>query len=34
MLGIVPRPVWPHPVWRDGEPRAFPDGFVADPPGW
>jgi hypothetical protein len=34
MLGVVPPPAWPHPAWRDGEPRAFPDGFVADPPGW
>ncbi len=31
-LGIVPRPHWRH--WRGDEPRAFPDGFVADPPGW
>jgi len=31
-IGVVPRP---HPYWRhpDG-PRAFPDGFVADPPRW
>jgi hypothetical protein len=31
-LGIVPRP-YPY---RHGvaAPRAFPGGFVADPPGW
>ena len=30
-LGILPRPYW-RP--RDDAPRAFPNGFVADPPGW
>lgn len=30
-LGILPRPT---PYWRGDEPRAFPNGFVADPPGW
>lgn len=30
-LGVLPRP---SPYWRGDEPRAFPDGFVADPPGW
>ena len=31
-MGVMPRY-----DWRDrhgGEPRAFPNGFVADPPGW
>lgn len=28
-LGILPRP-----YARGASPRAFPDGFVADPPGW
>ena len=35
-LGIAPRGPWND--WRDRDeerrPRAFPDGFVADPPGW
>ena len=31
-LGVLPRPAWRD--WRDDGPRAFPDGFVADPPGW
>lgn len=30
-LGVLPRQ---QPYWRAGEPRAFPNGFVADPPGW
>ena len=30
-LGVLPRPHW-RP--RADAPRAFPDGFVADPPGW
>jgi hypothetical protein len=30
-LGVLPRP---SPYWRGDEPRAFPNGFVADPPGW
>lgn len=30
-LGVLPRPYW-RP--RDNTPRAFPNGFVADPPGW
>lgn len=33
-LGIVPRP---YPRWRDRRddaPRAFPNAFVPDPPGW
>jgi hypothetical protein len=30
--GVLP-PRWQRP-WDDGEPRAFPDGFVADPPRW
>ncbi|MEJ2789200.1 MULTISPECIES: hypothetical protein [unclassified Pseudoxanthomonas] len=29
-LGIAPRPS--RPLWRDESPRAFPNGFVADPP--
>jgi hypothetical protein len=29
-MGIVPR--HSRPVWRDDAPRAFPGGFVADPP--
>ncbi|WP_334179274.1 hypothetical protein [Pseudoxanthomonas sp.] len=29
-LGVVPRR--PGPTWRDETPRAFPGGFVADPP--
>jgi hypothetical protein len=28
-MGILPRTA---PRWRDGTPRAFPGGFVADPP--
>lgn len=31
-LGIVPRDDWR--ARRDDGPRAFPEGFVADPPGW
>lgn len=31
-LGVLPRPAWRD--WRGDEPRAFPNGFVADPPGW
>ena len=31
-LGVLPRPDWRD--WRGDEPRAFPNGFVADPPGW
>ena len=30
-LGILPRLHWQP---RDGAPRAFPGGFVVDPPGW
>ncbi|GAB3379446.1 hypothetical protein [Lysobacter fragariae] len=31
--GVLPRPYRDH--WRhDDEPRAFPNGFVADPPRW
>ena len=30
-LGILPRPYWRQ---RDEASRAFPSGFVADPPGW
>lgn len=29
-MGILPHRV--GPAWRDGAPRAFPGGFVADPP--
>lgn len=29
-MGILPRR--PAPLWRDDAPRAFPGGFVADPP--
>lgn len=32
-LGIVPRYDWPYRHARE-QPRAFPNGFVADPPGW
>lgn len=32
-MGIVPRYDSAYPYGRD-EPRAFPHGFVADPPGW
>ena len=32
-LGIVPWRSWPDRRNGDG-PRAFPNGFVADPPGW
>lgn len=32
-LGIVPWRGWPDRRNSDG-PRAFPNGFVADPPGW
>lgn len=31
-IGILPRERWPHV--RGDAPRAFPDGFVADPPNW
>jgi hypothetical protein len=31
-MGILPRERWPHA--RGDGPRAFPDGFVADPPNW
>jgi hypothetical protein len=31
-LGVLPRPHWQYP--HGDEPRAFPNGFVADPPGW
>ncbi len=31
-LGVIPHPHWRD--WRGDAPRAFPDGFVADPPGW
>jgi hypothetical protein len=30
-MGVLPRP---YPYWRHDAPRAFPDGFVADPPRW
>jgi hypothetical protein len=30
-MGVLPRPVPPY--WHDS-PRAFPEGFVADPPRW
>ncbi|WP_425605376.1 hypothetical protein [Pseudoxanthomonas putridarboris] len=30
-MGVLPRHV--RPQWRDDTPRAFPNGFVADPPG-
>lgn len=30
--GVLPRHA--HPRWRSEEPRAFPGGFVADPPRW
>lgn len=30
--GVLPR--WERPWDREQRPRAFPDGFVADPPGW
>jgi len=30
--GVLPRR-W-HDRWNDDEPRAFPSGFVADPPNW
>ena len=30
-MGVLPRP-YPYYSWRR-EPRAFPEGFVADPPG-
>ena len=33
-MGIVPRHDWPYDNGRGDEPRAFPNGFVADPPGW
>ena len=29
-MGVLPRP---RPYWSPQPPRAFPDGFVADPPG-
>ena len=32
-LGVMPPPHgWPY--WHGREPAAFPNGFVADPPGW
>lgn len=31
-LGVLPSPQWRD--WRGDEPRAFPNGLVADPPGW
>lgn len=31
-MGVLPRHQGPH--WRETSPRAFPDGFVADPPGY
>jgi hypothetical protein len=34
---LVAMGILPHEEWRranDGEPRAFPNGFVADPPNW
>lgn len=31
-MGVLPRPM-PY-YGRGDEPRAFPNGFVADPPGW
>ncbi|HEV8694951.1 MAG TPA: hypothetical protein VGQ93_12330, partial [Lysobacter sp.] len=30
--GVLPRQ--PRHYWRDDEPHAFPNGFVADPPRW
>lgn len=30
-MGVLPRPCW-QPRLRQPTPRAFPDGFVADPP--
>jgi hypothetical protein len=30
-MGVLPRP---RPYWSPQPPRAFPDGFVADPPRW
>ncbi|NUO74372.1 MAG: hypothetical protein HOQ32_00005, partial [Lysobacter sp.] len=31
--GVLPR--YPrYPDYRNNEPRAFPNGFVADPPRW
>lgn len=31
-MGVLPRPY--EAPWQDRGPRAFPNGFVADPPGW
>jgi len=31
-MGIIPRDEWRHAA--GDAPRAFPDGFVADPPNW
>ena len=31
-MGIIPREQWRHA--NDDAPRAFPNGFVADPPNW
>lgn len=31
-MGIIPRDEWRYA--NDDAPRAFPDGFVADPPNW
>lgn len=31
-MGILPRDEWRRA--NDGEPRAFPNGFAADPPNW
>jgi hypothetical protein len=34
---LVAMGILPHEEWRranDGEPRAFPNGFAADPPNW
>lgn len=31
-MGVLPRPY--DYSWREDGPRAFPNGFVADPPGW
>jgi hypothetical protein len=31
-MGVLPR--HDRPYWREAPPRAFPDGLVADPPGY